>query len=457
MTSIDQAVARQTEAAEASIRTDALYHRVTLRFVPLLFLAYVFNYLDRTNIAFGQLQMKDDLGFSDLVYGSGASILFVSYAVFALPSNLLLARIGARRIITGCLIGWGIVSFFTILVRTPLQFYIARFLLGVFEAGFFPGVVYYLTRWFPSRRYGRVLGVFSAATVTAGVVGGALAGSIMTYLDSVAGLHGWQWMFALEALPSMFLGVVCYACLDDRPDEARWLSAHDKQVIAGDLAADPGNDHAQSSMRQALTHWRIYLLGIIYFTAITNTYVISFWQPILIRELGVQSVLAIGLFATIPPAVAVLAKILIPYHSDRKNERRWHYAGSAFAGAAGLLLMTMFPRNVLLGVGCLTLATAGVHACIPLFWNFPRKYLSGTAAAGGVAIIHMIGTFGGTVGPFTMGAIRTATGSFDAGMYLAGGMSALGGVLVLLSMAGGGSPVPQRAGLAGTTAQQVGG
>ena len=457
MIATDKAVARQTEAAEPSIRTDALYRRVTLRFVPLLFLAYVFNYLDRTNIAFGQLQMKGDLGFSDLVYGSGASILFISYALFALPSNLLLARIGARRIITGCLIGWGIVSFFTILVRTPLQFYMVRFLLGVFEAGFFPGVVYYLTGWFPSRRYGRVLGVFSAATVTAGVLGGALAGSIMTYLDEVAGLHGWQWMFALEALPSVLLGVVCYGYLDDRPDDARWLSAHEKQVIAGDLAADRGSDHAHSSMRQALTHWRIYLLGLIYFTAITNTYVLAFWQPILIRELGVQSVLAIGLFATIPPAFAVLAKILIPYHSDRQNERRWHYAASAFAGASGLLLMTMFPKNVLLGVACLTLATAGVHACIPLFWNFPRRYLSGTAAAGGMAIIHMIGTLGGTIGPVTMGAIRTATGSFDGGMYLAGAMMVLGGVLVLLSMPGAGSPVPQRAGLAGSTAPQVSG
>jgi MFS family permease len=413
---------------------NALYRRITWRFVPLLFLCYVFNYMDRTNIGFAQLQMKGDLGFSDVAYGVGAGMLFVSYTLFGLPSNLLMTKVGARKTIFGCLLGWGLCSMSTMFVRTIHQFYVIRFLVGAFEAGFFPGVIFYLGHWFPVHRRGRVIGMFMSATVVAGVMSGLLSGALMSFLGGLHGLRGWQWLFLIEGLPSVILGIVLYFYLENEPEEAKWLTDIDKKFIADALARDLAGASHRHTLLQVLRYWRLYLLGVIFFFPITATYVLAFWQPLLIRDFGVHNLIAISLYTTIPAIAAVVAKIWVPYLSDQKAERRWHYSASVLVGALGLYLTTVWPHSPLLGIIFLALATAGVHASIPVFWAVPGQYLTGTAAASGIAIISMIGTLGGIVGPPALGFIKSATGSYRDGMYLQSALLVLGALLMLATV-----------------------
>jgi MFS family permease len=409
---------------------DAAFRKVTLRLVPLLFASYVFNYMDRTNIGFAQLQMKSALGFSAVTYGLGASIFFVSYAAFALPSNLLMTKIGARKTIFGSLFLWGIASAATMFVRTPREFYTVRFVLGVVEAGFFPGAIYYLTKWFPSHRRAKANGLFQSATVIAGVISGVLSGALITDLNGFVGLRGWQWMFLVEGLPSAILGIIVLIRLDDDPGDAKWLSVSEKKIVVDALRMDSSAASNHQTLSRALADWRVYLLGLIFFLAVLGTYVLAFWQPIMIKEMGVTSIMAVGLYSTIPAAAAVISKIWIGHHSDKSRELRWHFAISALAGAAGMLLMPMFPHSQLWGIACLTLATAGVHGCIPIFWSVPGLYLSGTAAAGGIAVISTMGNLSGAVGPAALGFIRNATGRFDVGLQIVAGLLLLGGVLL---------------------------
>jgi MFS family permease len=413
---------------------DAVYRKITRRFIPLLFICYIFNYMDRTNIGFAQLQMKGDLGFSDVAYGIGAGIFFISYSLFALPSNLIMDKVGARKTILGCLLGWGLTSISTMFVHTPHEFYAIRFLLGIFEAGFFPGIALYFTLWYPSARRGKITGIFMSATVAAGVVSGLLSGAVITYLGGCWGLRGWQWMFLVEGLPSAILGIVAFFYLDDRPRQAKWLTEGEKKIVADRLEQDPVTGSQHHTLGKALLDYRVYLFGLIFFLAITDTYVLAFWQPLMIRAFGIASILAISLYSTIPSVAAVSAKIWVPYHSDLKNERRWHFAISAFAGAIGLFLTTLVSHNPLLGITCLVIATAGVHASIPVFWAVPGDFLSGAAAAGGFAVISMMGTFGGAVGPPVLGWIKSTTGSFTDGMYLQSLLLVLGGILMIVTV-----------------------
>jgi MFS family permease len=435
---------------------DAVYRKVTLRFVPLLFVCFVFNYMDRTNIGFAQLQMQGDLGFSAVVYGLGASIFFVSYSAFAVPSNLLMTKIGVRKTIFASLFCWGLTSCATMFIRTPAEFYAIRFLLGAVEAGFFPGIIYYFTKWYPSDRRASAIGIFQSATVVAGVLSGVLSGALITYMNGYAGLRGWQWMFLLEGLPSAIMGLVVLRYLDDEPEDATWLSDAEKKLLLDALAANTAVISNHSKLGRAFTDWRIYLLGVIFFLTVIGTYVLAFWQPVMIKGLGVKSVMTIGLYSTIPAIAAVISKIWIGYHSDRKKELRWHFAISALAGALGMFLMPHFPHSELLGIACLTLATAGVHACIPIFWSLPGLYLSGAAAAGGFGLITTMGFLSGAVGPAMLGFVKTATGGFDDGMYLMGVLLMVAGFLVLvlipkksgdrkpsLSLAWSSTPVPQ--------------
>jgi sugar phosphate permease len=413
---------------------DAAFRKVTLRFLPLLFACYVFNYMDRTNIGFAQLQMKSDLGFSAVTYGLGASIFFVSYSVFALPSNLLMTKIGARRTIFGSLFLWGLASAATMVVRTPREFYTVRFVLGVVEAGFFPGAIYFLTKWFPSHRRAKANGMFQSATVVAGVISGVLSGALITYLNGLLGMRGWQWMFMLEGLPSAILGIVVLICLEDEPEDAKWLSDSERKSVIDALRKDPGSAANHQTLKRALSDWRVYLLGVIFFLAVVGTYVLAFWQPIMIKEMGAASIMTVGLYSTIPAAAAVISKIWIGHHSDKTRELRWHFAISAFVGAAGMLLIPFCPHSELWGIACLTVATAGVHGCIPIFWSVPGLYLSGTAAAGGIAVISTMGNFSGAVGPAALGFIKNATGRFDIGLDIMAGLLLLGALLLFLVM-----------------------
>lgn len=413
-----------------------MFQKVDRHLVPLLFLCFVFNYMDRTNIGFAQLQMESDLGFSAVAYGLGASIFFVSYSLFAFPSNLLMDRIGARKTIFACLFSWGLISAATLFIHTTLEFYGVRFLLGVVEAGFFPGVIYYFTKWYPSERRASATGIFQSATVIAGVLSGVLSGALISYLDGHWGLRGWQWMFLLEGAPSTALGIIVFLYLDDQPDSASWLSSSEKKLLSDSLRHDPSAESSHRTLGAAVREWRVYLLGLIFFLAVIGTYVLAFWQPLMIRALGVRSIMAIGLYSTLPAIAAVIAKIWVGRHSDDKKEIRWHFAIPAFAGALGMFLMPLFPHSVILGIVCLMLATAGVHGCIPVFWSAPGLYLSGTAAAGGIAIISTIGNLSGAVGPALLGFVKGETGTFDAGMFVMGFLLSLGALLGLSMISG---------------------
>lgn len=416
------------------VADDSLYRKITLRFVPLLFICYVLNYMDRTNIGFAQLQMKGDLGLSNVAYGFGAAMFFVSYSVFALPSNLLLTKIGARNTIFGSLIGWGLTSSATMFIHGPREFYALRFLLGVVEAGFFPGIIYYFGEWYPSDRRASVIGIFTSATVVAGVTSGLMSGSIMTYLNGFANLRGWQWMFLIEGLPSVILGTGVYFYLDNKPQEAKWLSDPEKKALLNALEQDPAIGSTNRTLGRALSDWRVYMLGLIYFLAVFDTFVLAFWQPQMIRAFGVSSVMAIGIYSTIPPIAAVVAKIYVGHRSDVKKELRWHFAIPAFLGAIGFSMTNLWPHSPLWGIACLTLATAGVHGCIPIVWAAPGQYLSGTGAAGGIAVISMIGTMSGAVGPAVLGVMTSKTGDFSSGMYMLSGILSLAAILMLTLM-----------------------
>lgn len=418
-------------ATAQSTAQEALYGRVTRRFVPLLFTCYLFNYVDRTNVGFAQLQMQGDLGFSAMAYGFGAGVFFISYSLFALPSNLLMTRTGARKIISGCLFLWGITSSATMFVRTPAEFYFARFLLGTVEAGFFPGVIFYFTQWYPSHRRANVTGIFQSATVVAGVVSGLMSGAIMTYFNGLWKLHGWQWMFVLEGIPSVAMALLVLCYLDDRPQEANWLSTEDKAVILEALASDRAIASGRHTLRGALIDWRVYVLGAIFFGAVIGTYALAFWQPMMIRDFSVSSIMLIGAYSTIPALAAVGSKIWIGYHSDKQQELRWHFAAPALLGAAGMLLIPFVSHNPLVGIACLTLATAGVHGCIPVFWSIPGLYFSGTAAAGGIALISTLGNLSGAVGPVLLGYAKSKTGTFDVGMYAMSALLLLAAVATL--------------------------
>ncbi len=412
---------------------DRVYSKVTWRLLPFLFVCYVASYLDRINIGFAQLQMKADLGFSDAVYGLGAGIFFFGYFLFEVPSNLLLEKYGARKTLLRIMVLWGLVSAGMMFVTTPTQFYVARFLLGVFEAGFFPGIVLYLTYWYPSGRRGRIIAMFMSAIAIAGIVGGPLSGWIMNDMAGVNGWKGYQWMFLLEGLPSVALGFLVLVLLDNHPDDAKWLSAREKEVLDHNLDADrAGVDAAHHhSLGQAFRDPKVYILSFAYFTFICGVYAISFWLPTIIKSYGIKDPLEIGMWTAIPYVAGAIGMVVISRHSDKTLERRWHAALSGFAGGAGLVAASLLSHNLGLALVALSVATIGILATMPLFWTIPTAYLTGTAAAGGIALINSLGLIGGFVSPSVIGWIKTTTGSVNFGLYFITALLVLGGVVLL--------------------------
>lgn len=413
-----------------------VYRRVSLRLIPFLFVCYVAAYLDRINIGFAQLQMKTDLGFSDAVYGLGAGIFFFGYALFEVPSNLLLVRIGARKTLLRIMVLWGLTSACMMFVRTPTQLYIARFLLGLFEAGFFPGIILYFTYWYPSQMRARIIALFMSGMAVAGIVGGPLSGWIMNDMAGVNGWTGWQWMFLIEGVPAIFLGLMAWLMLDDRPGQAKWLSASEKELIEKTLQQDQrdlGPAH-HGSLRQALYDPKIYILAFSYFTFIAGTYVITFWLPTIIKSFGIADPLRIGLLTAIPYIIGAIGMVVLSRHSDRTRERRWHAAGAAFLGGAGLVAASLLSGHLALALVALSFATVGILATMPLFWAMPTAYLSGPAAAGGIALINSLGLIGGFVSPFVIGWFKTATGSVNYGLYFVTALMVLGGIALLVGV-----------------------
>jgi len=426
--------------AHAADGLDPLYRKITLRILPLLFLCYLFAFLDRINIGYAKLEMSSDLGFSEAVYGLGAGIFFFSYLLFEVPSNMLLERIGARLTMLRILVLWGITSSATMFVSTPMQFYVARFLLGVFEGGFFPGIILYLTYWFPSSRRGLVTGMFMFAVPIAGIIGGPISGFIMTAMDGMHAMRGWQWMFLLEGIPSILLGFICYFFLADNPAKAKWLSATEKERIMAALAADgEGRDdasgrHAGAQFRMAVTDLRVWALALIYFSAASANYAFTFWLPTMIKSLGVGSIAQIGWYSAIPYVFAGLGVLGTSWSSDRFRERRWHVGGSLIVSAAALSLTTFTTDSLAVSIALLCVVAFFEFGAAILFWAIPPTYLSKDAAPVGIALISSIGVIGGFVSPTLLGFIKARTGVLDYGIYAVTAIMVIGGLMTLAAL-----------------------
>ncbi len=412
---------------------DQTYRKVAWRLIPFLFLCYVVAYLDRVNVGFAKLQMLNDLKFSETVYGLGAGIFFIGYFLFEVPSNIILHRTGARIWIARIMVTWGILSALTMLVTSSTQFYIVRFCLGIAEAGFFPGIILYLTYWFPAARRARVVSLFMTAIAVAGVVGGPLSGWIMQSFAGLNGWTGWQWLFLMEGLPSILVGIWVLFYLDDSIQGAAWLTPQEKTLLADNITADSVGK-AEASLAQVLGNGRVWLMSAIYFCFIMGLYGVSFWLPQLIKSAGVKDVLNVGLLSAIPYGAAVVAMVLAGRSSDRTGERRWHIAGAALLGAAGLMVCGVYGGDVILSMAALSLATMGILTSLPLFWTLPTAFLGGAAAAAGIAVINSVGNLAGFASPYMVGAIKDATGSATWGLYVLAGSLVLGALLVILGV-----------------------
>ena len=423
----------------ASAFSDALlFRKIAWRIVPFLFLCYVVSFLDRINIGFAQLQMKHDLGFSDAMYGLGAAVFYVGYVCCEVPSNMLLARFGARRTFTRIMLLWGLASTGMMFVSQPSHFYVLRFLLGVFEAGFFPGIVLYLTYWFPANRRAAAISVFFAGVAVAGVLGGLLSGWIMRDMSGVLGLHGWQWMFAIEGAPAILLAFVAFTLLVDRPQDAPWLTSDEKARVAA-LCAEGrahGNAHDGRSVMTALANPRVYLFAFIYFSLTCASLTLNFWMPLMIRDFGVTDVVAVSLYTVVPNAVGAVGLVLIARRSDRTGERRKHFACCTIGGGLALAALTLHLHSFAAMLACLSIAATLIFAALPIFWAVPTRYLSDNAAAAGIALISSIGITSGIVSPWVIGIIRTRTGSMDLAVYLLAALLALSGTALMLGVKG---------------------
>jgi MFS family permease len=428
---------------ESNARLAALYRRVDRRILPFLLVCYLFACVDRLNIGFAKLQMQSDLGFSDAIYGLGAGIFFLGYVLFEIPSNLLLPKIGARRTITRILVLWGITSAAMLFVRNVPTFYGLRFLLGVFEAGFAPGMIFYLTYWYGEARMARAIAVVMTAGPLSGVVGGALSGWTMTAFNGTLGLAGWQWMFLIEGVPSVLLGVLAWFMLADRPEDARWLSADDRTLLRSQLGTSAPRHH---SFRRVAADPRIYLMAAAYFCVICGLYTVNFWLPSIIKADGVKDPMSIGLYSTIPYLAAVVGMIVVGRSSDRRRERRWHSALPSLAAGVCLAIATMFGGHLAASLTFMAIATLMMWASYTVFWAIPSDYLKGDEAAGGIALVNTIGLLGGFLSPTIIGFAHSMTGSLHAGLYVMVALLVVGAGLLLAIR------VPKQHALAGDAA-----
>lgn len=390
----------------------ATYKKVTWRLMPFLFLCYIFAYVDRVNVGFAGLDMKRDLSMTDEVFGVGSGIFFIGYLLFQIPCNLALQRIGARLWLGPIMIVWGLVSACTMFVHGTWDFYGIRFLLGIVESGFFPGVILYLTFWFNSRYRAQMVAVFMTAIPLSGFIFGPISGWLMKRLDNVAGLHGWQWLFVLEAVPSMLAGVASMIFLDDGPHSAKWLDTNERALVCQRLDEDEAHKKAalgshQHTFLQALSKPTVWLFCLIYFGSVSGNYGLQFWMPQIIKNTLTKDQFHIGLLTMIPWGCTAIAMVLIGRHSDKTGERCYHVAILAAIGGLGLALSAIPGISGSFGLFALTMACVGAVSASATFWSLPTLYLSGTAAAAGIAMINSIGNLGGQFGPLVIGFMST--------------------------------------------------
>jgi ACS family tartrate transporter-like MFS transporter len=416
---------------KTSIDAASLLNKLRRRLLPFLFLLYVVAYLDRINVGFAALQMKSQLGFSDAVYGLGAGIFFLGYFLFQVPANLALERVGARRWIAFLMICWGMVSACMCLVHSAGSFYSLRFLLGAAEAGFFPGVIFYLRSWFPASARAGVVALFMTAGPVSGVIGGPISGWLLDW-NRIGGLAGWQWMFLLEAIPAILLGVAAMFFLADNPGRASWLSAPEKSWLLQALDAEVSV--VSKPLTEASGLWfansRLWGFALVYFGLNTCTYGISLWLPTALHSLTALPNFLLGLLSTIPYLAAAILMVLIGTHSDRAGERRRHIAFSAFAGGIALAASGFSP-GIVLSVSCFAIALSASSSMAGPFWAMASGSFTAAAAARSIALVNAVGNLGSGFGPYWIGYLRDTTGSFRGGLLSVAGWLTLAGVIVL--------------------------
>jgi MFS transporter, ACS family, tartrate transporter len=416
--------------------------RVTARLVPFLVVCYFVAYLDRVNVGFAALTMNADIGLSASAFGFGAGIFFVTYFFFELPSNLILERVGARRWIARIMFTWGLISGAMAFVGGERSFVLLRALLGVAEAGFFPGIIFYLTLWFPTAYRARIVGYFMAAIPLSTVIGAPVSGALLG-MDGLLGMKGWQWLFVLEAVPSLVLSVVVYRYLTDWPADAAWLPGDERAWLIERLSAERRQREAvrHFTVAQVLREPAVWTLSLIYFAIAAYNYGLSFFLPQIVKAFGVSNLQA-GLISALPYAVGSFAIVWWGRRSDRHDERRGHLALPMFIAAAGLAAAALLDDPVWKMVA-LSVAGFGIFACLPVFWTFPTAFLSGAAAAGGIAMINSLGNLAGFVGPFAMGRLKDLTGAYTAGLLVLAGIGLVGTIAAL--SVGDGRPPSTRA------------
>jgi MFS family permease len=394
-------------------------------------------FLDRVNVGFAKLQMAEHLGFSDAVYGFGAGIFFIGYFLFEVPSNLVLEKVGAKWWIARIMVTWGIISSCMMLVETEFWFYTLRFLLGVAEAGFFPGVILYLTYWFPAAQRSRMIALFMTAIAISNVVGAPVSGAIMEFLDGANGWHGWQWLFLLEGIPSVLVGVLVLIWLDDGPQKAGWLKESERAFVLQQLAEDESakaSEGLRHQFKDVFLDGRVWALSFSYLCMVIGFYAVNFWMPTIIQELGVnpQDYFRVGLLSMIPWGTAAVVMVWVGTRSDRSGERFWHTIVPMLIAAGGLLGLALAGHSPVLSIFCLTLITSGLLASVAVFWSLPAAFLSGTAAAAGIAWINSLGNLGGFFGPELIGRVRTATDSTEIAFFMLAGIVLLGALVLFV-------------------------
>ena len=421
-----------TATTTSSLLEERAIRKITWRLIPFLMLLYFVAFLDRINVGFAALTMNRDIGLTSQMFGLGSGIFFIGYFVFEVPSTVILHKVGARFWIGRVMITWGLVSVAMAFTRGPISFYVLRFLLGLAEAGFFPGIILYLSYWFPSNHRSAVTAMFMAAAPAAGFIGSPISAALMQ-LDGLMGLRGWQWLFLLEGLPALVLGLITFRFLTDRPAVANWLTADEREWLVSAIQEEQNNirDPRSHSAWRALADWKVLALSLAYFGTSAGLYTIGFWAPLIVKGLGF-SVFNVGLLVAIPNLIAVIGMILWSRNSDRTGERYWHAAIACLIAAVGMALAARAGSSAFLAIAGLSLTAFGVSAAKPPLWCIPTIFFGGTAAAASIGLINSLGTLGGFAGPYMIGSANGTRGNFTRGLYLVGGTLIVSAVTIIL-------------------------
>ena len=414
-----------------SLLEQRVIRKITWRLIPFLMLLYFVAFLDRINIGFAALTMNKDVGLTPQMFGLGAGIFFLGYFVFEVPSTVILHKVGARFWIGRVMITWGLISIAMAFTRGPISFYVLRFLLGLAEAGFFPGTILYLGYWFPANHRSAVTAMFMAAAPIAGFIGSPVSGALMQ-LDGLLSLRGWQWLFLLEGIPALVLGFITFRFLTDLPADAAWLTDDERGWLSSTIQQEQADikDARNHSGWRALADWKVLALSLAYFGTSAGLYTIGFWAPLIIKGLGF-SVFRVGLLVAIPNLIAIPGMLLFAHSSDLRRERRWHVASAALLGALGLACTAMSTHELGFVVLALSLATTGLLSAVPMQWSFVTAFLGGSSGAAAIGLLNSVGNLGGLVSPPLLGWLKDTTGSLQTGLLAIAACAAVSALLAL--------------------------